>query len=61
MTAFLIMAFGLAATAREFDHTHAAFDAVLKAHVTDGAVDCRAIKAGPAALKGYLDTLAAVR
>ena len=61
LTAFLIMTFGLAATAQEFDHAHAAFDAVLKAHVTDGAVDYRAIKADPAALNGYLDTLAAVR
>jgi hypothetical protein len=61
VTAFLIMTFGLAATAQEFDHSHAAFDAVLKAHVTDGAVDYRAIKADPAALNGYLDTLAAVQ
>jgi hypothetical protein len=61
LAAFLIMAFGLAATAQEFDHNHAAFDTVLKANVSAGQVDYRALKAAPAALNGYLDTLAAVR
>lgn len=61
VTAFLLLAFGAAASAREFDHTHAAFDALLKAQVSDGQVDYRALKAAPAALNAYLDTLAAVR
>lgn len=43
-----------------FDQTHAAFDAVLKAHVTDGRVNYAALKAAPQPLNAYLATLAAV-
>ena len=51
----------LAAGAQAFDHTHAQFDALLKAHVDEqGLVDYRALKAKPDDLKAYLDTLAAV-
>jgi len=48
------------AQVHDFDHTHAAYTEVVKAHVTNGQVDYKAIKAGPAALNGYLDSLAAV-
>ncbi|MBT3296353.1 MAG: DUF547 domain-containing protein [Verrucomicrobia bacterium] len=48
------------ADAEEFDHTHAAYTAVLKARVVKGAVDYAALKAGRTALDGYLDALAAV-
>lgn len=60
ITAFLVMTFGLGTTGQAFDHTHAAYDAVLKAHIADGTVDYRALKANSTALNGYLDTLAAV-
>jgi len=46
--------------AQGFDHTHAAYDAILKAHVADGRVDYRALKANPRALNRYLNDLAAV-
>ena len=42
------------------DHSHAAYNAILKAHVTNGLVDYRALKAQPAGLDRYLDNLAAV-
>ena len=44
----------------EFDHSHAAFDALLKKHVRDGWVDYAALKTEPKPLKAYLDSLAAV-
>jgi Protein of unknown function, DUF547 len=55
----LVFLFG-SAIASAFDHTHAAFDAVLKRHVRDGLVDYAALKAAPAPLDAYLATLAAV-
>lgn len=42
------------------DHSHAAFTVVLQAHVTDGKVDYRELKAAPQRLGQYLDALAAV-
>ncbi|MDP3073206.1 MAG: DUF547 domain-containing protein [Opitutaceae bacterium] len=51
---------GLAATLSAFDHSHAAFDGVLKRDVRDGLVDYSALKAAPRALDDYLATLAAV-
>jgi hypothetical protein len=56
-----LLAGATGAMAQSFDHSHAAFNALLKAHVSDGQVNYRALKAAPAALNGYLDTLAAVR
>jgi hypothetical protein len=55
------LALGLAPLASAFDHTHAAFDALLQARVADGRVDYAALKAAPQPLTAYLDTLAAVR
>lgn len=49
-----------AAHTTTFDHSHAAFDAVLKAHVRDGWVDYARLKANPRPLRAYLDQLAAV-
>lgn len=46
--------------AQAFDHSHAAYDAVLKTRVKDGMVDYKALKADPEALDQYMDTLAAV-
>jgi len=48
------------ALAAEFDHSHAAYSAVLKTHVAKGQVDYAALKADSKALDGYLDSLAAV-
>jgi hypothetical protein len=45
---------------QDFDHNHAAYDAVLKAYVDDGRVNYKALKADPNALDLYLDTLAGV-
>ena len=47
--------------AAEFDHTHAACDALLKQHVRDGWVNYSALKADPKPLGAYLDSLAAVQ
>lgn len=47
-------------TAAAFDHSHAPFDRVLKAHVRDAAVDYAALRRDPKPLADYLDTLAAV-
>jgi hypothetical protein len=47
-------------TAGDFDHTHAQYDNVLKAHVVHGAVDYVALKKDPRPLKQYLATLAGV-
>src|SRR5687768_3343772 len=44
----------------DFDHSHAVFDKVLKAHVKDGLVNYTALKANPTDLNKYLDQLAAV-
>lgn len=49
----------LAETA-SFDHTHAAFDSLLKTHVRDGLVDYRALQQSPGDLDRYLDALASV-
>jgi hypothetical protein len=49
-----------APAARAFDHTHAAFDRVLKAHVHAGLVSYAALKAAPGPLDHYLAQLAAV-
>ena len=54
------LAIGASLAAAPFDHSHAAFDAVLKKHVADGTVDYAALKAAPQALNAYLDRLAAV-
>lgn len=43
-----------------FDHTHAAFQAVLDKHVKDGLVNYKAIKAAPEGLKTYLQSTAKV-
>ena len=54
------------ARAQGFDHSHAAWNALLAKHVKTfangnaSAVDYAAIKAEHAALKGYLGTLSAV-
>jgi hypothetical protein len=50
----------LVVAAHGFDHSHAALDHVLKAHVRDAAVDYAALKAAPGPLDAYLDRLAAV-
>lgn len=49
-----------AAFAQDFDHSHARFDRVLRAHVANGQVDYKALKANPGELDAYLDALAAV-
>ncbi|MDT8389933.1 MAG: DUF547 domain-containing protein [Lentisphaeria bacterium] len=46
--------------AADFDHSHSAYDAVLKAHVAEGRVDYRALKSAPRALNDYLAKLARV-
>lgn len=56
---FLVMV-TLASAARAFDHSHAAFDRVLKQHVSAGLADYAALKAAPQMLDGYLAALAAV-
>ena len=43
-----------------FDHTHAAYTAVLQKHVVKGAVDYAGLKTGRGPLDGYLAALAAV-
>ena len=48
------------AVAQDFDHTHAAYDAILKANVSNGRVDYKGLTAAPTALDRYLNTLAAV-
>lgn len=48
------------AFARDFDHAHARFGRVLQAHVVNGQVDYKAMKANPGDLVAYLDALAAV-
>jgi hypothetical protein len=50
----------LAAPAASFDHSHAAFDALLRQRVRDGRVDYPALKADPKPLNDYLDQLGAV-
>ncbi len=49
-----------AAPTQNFDHTHAAYNAILKRVVAHGRVDYQVLKADPKALNLYLDTLAAV-
>jgi hypothetical protein len=46
------------AGAAQFDHTHAAYDALLKQFVADGRVDYQGLKSDPSALDYYLDSLA---
>src|ERR1051326_887668 len=48
------------AAAAGFDHSHALFDKVLKAHVKDALVNYPALKASPKDLNAYLDQLAGV-
>jgi len=57
-----LVSFALAATAAvpHFDHSHAAWTAVLAEHVHAGEVDYTGLHADGAALDGYLKTLAAV-
>jgi hypothetical protein len=43
-----------------FDHTHAAFDRILKQQVHEGSVNYAALKATPATLDSYLTSLASV-
>ncbi len=50
----------LSPAARAFDHTHAAFDGVLKQHVRDGLVSYAALKSAPGDLDTYLVQLATV-
>jgi hypothetical protein len=56
---YMISSFSVSAS--DFDHTHAAYDAILKSHVAAGQVDYKALKADPNALDRYLDELAGVR
>lgn len=56
----LVVLTALAPAARAFDHTHAAFDRVLKQHVHDGLVSYAALKSAPGDLDGYLIQLATV-
>jgi len=51
---------GVDSPAAGFDHAHAPFDRVLKAHVRDAAVDYAALKRDIKPLNDYLDALAAV-
>jgi hypothetical protein len=46
--------------AQQFDHNHKAYEQILKAHVVDGRVDYRTLKADPQPLNRYLNNLAAV-
>jgi hypothetical protein len=61
-----LVAFSSLAGAQGFDHSHAAWNALMAKHVKTfangnaSAVDYAAIKAEHAALKGYLGTLTAV-
>lgn len=48
------------AHAQEFDHGHELYDEIVRAHVKDGAVDYKALKADPKMLDQYLAGLAAV-
>ena len=45
----------------EFDHSHAAFDALLKKHVKDGRLDYRGVIEDKAVLAAYIDELESVR
>lgn len=59
LAAFLLSA--APATARAgFDHSHAAWTAILQEHVSNERVDYAALKKAPAPLEAYLDTLASV-
>jgi len=49
-----------AATAQQFDHTHALYDAIVKTRVVDDMVDYAALKADSRALDHYLAGLTAV-
>ncbi len=63
---FVLLLSAALAQAQAFDHTHAAWNALLGRHVKPfnngnaSAVDYSAIKAEHAALKAYLSTLTAV-
>lgn len=58
----LILTLSLLVTgmAAGFDHSHAAFNGLLKQHVRGGLVDYAGLKKNPAALSGYLAETAAV-
>jgi hypothetical protein len=49
-----------AATAGDFDHSHAAWTAVLQAHAAHGRFDYAKLKADDAAFRAYIQTLAGV-
>jgi len=49
-----------AQAARNFDHNHTIYDSLLAAHVINGRIDYRALKADPLPLTRYLYDLAAV-
>jgi len=56
-----VLALAVAASAQDaFDHTHAAFDKILKANVRNGLVDYDGVKASAPALTAYIKTLGAV-
>jgi hypothetical protein len=44
-----------------FDHNHASYTAILGAHVVNGGVNYKALKASPQALDRYIGSLTAVR
>lgn len=53
--------FTLPVQAGDFDHSHAAFSAILKEAVKNERVDYAALKRNPAPLAGYLGSLAGVK
>lgn len=55
-----VLAFIWNSPAMAIDHSHSAFSNILQQQVSNGRVNYDALKAKPAALKSYLDTLAAV-
>jgi len=62
IAAILVLLVGLMASgvARAFDHSHSAFDQVLRTYVSDGWVAYGKLAANRAGLDGYLTSLAAV-
>ena len=56
-----ILSFGISSSnAEEFDHLSKDYDKLLQYSVKDRLVDYKAIKANPAVLNNYLDTLSKV-
>jgi hypothetical protein len=58
LAALLLAAAG--AGAAQFDHTHAAYDALLKQFVADGRVDYQGLKSDRSVLDHYLDSIAGI-